>query len=247
MGSVLRPRSWIFWWAGLTATVFLQDLLQRLASFFRDQVIFSPNIPPFSLVAGLDDWIDGNAEYIRTTVKFKPDDVLAGVGPVSIHNWMMAAFLGALILIIVGILYVRALNTDALMDDVVALVVLYFVIRIEAQLVSIARFPTLSAAGSSVIQNPGLAFVILMVLLAVLVLGGGGLNKPRSIWRGLIEGLLLAILLFPIVAGGAVAVGIEGLGGFGSLLQKNLTFGVLWGVIGMGLALRQLYYADAKA
>jgi hypothetical protein len=247
MGSVVHPRSWIFWWAGLTATVFLQDWLQRLAGFFRDQVIFSPNIPPFSLVAGIDNWIDGNAEYIKNTVKFKPDDVIAAAGPATIHNWMMAAFLGIVILVIVGILYLRALNTDALLDDVVALVVLYFVIRIEAHLVSIAKFPTLSAAGSSIIENPGLAFLILMVLLAVLILGGGGISRPRAVWRGLIEGLLLAILLFPMAAGGGIAVGIDGLAGFGSLLQKNLSFGVLWGLAGMFLALRQLYYADARA
>jgi hypothetical protein len=247
MGIVLRPRSWIFWWSVLTATVFLQDLLQRLAGFFRDHVIFSSDIPPFNVVAGVDAWIDGTAETIRTTVKFNPGDVLAGFGPVSIHNWMMAALVGILILVLVGILYVRALNTDALFDDFVALIVLYFVIRIEAHLVSIANFPTLSAAGKSVIENPGLAFIILMVLLAVLVLGGGGITKPRAIWRGFIEGLLLAILLFPMEAGGAVAVGIDGLAAFGALLAKNITFGVLWGVIGMLLALSQLYYADAKA
>lgn len=247
MGSVIRPRSWIFWWAGLTATVFLQDWLSRLAGFFRDQVIFSSNIPPFNIVAGIDKWIDGNAEYIRNTVKFDPGGTLAGVGPIAIHNWMIAALLGLLILILVGILYVRALNTDALLDDIVALILLYFVIRIEAHLVSITELPTLSAAGTSVVQNPGLAFIILMLLLAVLALGGGGINKPRAIWRGLLEGLLLAILLFPKEAGGAVAVGIDGLSTFGSLLQKNLTFGVLWGVIGMVLAVRQLYYADAKA
>ena len=247
MGIVLRPRSWIFWWAGLTATVFLQDMIQRLASFFRDQVIFSNDIPPFNVVAGVDTWIDGTADYIRTTVKFKPDDVLASGGPVSVHNWMFAALVGILILAVVGILYVKALNTDALFDDFVALIMLYFVIRIEAHLVSIANFPTLSEAGRSVIQNPGLAFVVLMALLAVLALGGGGINKPRAIWRGMMEGVLLAILLFPMQAGGAVAVGIEGLGAFGALLQKNITFGVLWGVIGMILALSQLYYADAKA
>lgn len=247
MGLVLRPRSWIFWWAGLTATVFLQDLLQRLASFFRDDVIFSADIPPFNLVAGINTWIDGTAEYMRTTVKFQPGDVFAAVGPVSLRNWMFAAFAGVLILVVVGILYVRALNTDALLDDFAALIMLYFVIRIEAHLVSIANFPTLSVAGKTVIDNPGLSFVILMVLLAVLALGGGGINKPRAIWRGMIEGILLAILLFPLQAGGAVAVGIDGMSGFGSLLQKNLTFGVLWGLIGMALALRQLYYADVKA
>jgi hypothetical protein len=247
MGIVLRPRSWIFWWSGLTATVFLQDLLPRLATFFRDHVIFSPDIPPFIFVASVNGWIDAAAEYIRNTVKFKPQDVLAGIGSVAIENWMIAALIGVLILVAVGVLYVRALNTDALLDDFVALIVLYFVIRIEAHLVSIANFPTLSAAGRSVLQNRGIAFAILLVLLAVLALGGGGINKPRAIWRGLIEGLLLAILLFPMEAGGAVAVGIDGLTAFGSLLQKNLTFGVLWGILGMILALSQLYYADARA
>jgi hypothetical protein len=247
MGNVLGPRSWIFWWAGLTATVFLQDWLQRLAGFFRDRVIFSADIPPFNLVPGVNGWIDGMAEYIRTTVKFKPGDVLAGVGILTVHNWMFAALVGILILVGMGVLYIRALNTDTLLDDFVALIILYFVIRIEAHLVSIANFTTLSAAARSVLLNPGISFVILLLLLVILVIGGGGIKKPRAIWRGLMEGLFLAILLFPSAAGAAVAAGIDLFGQFGALLQKNLTFGVVWGVLGMILAVRQLYNADAKA
>lgn len=247
MGIVLHPRSWIFWWAGLTSTIFLQDWLARLASFFRDHVIFSPDIPPFNLVAALNNWIDGISEYVRTTVKFNPNDTILGFGSFAIHNWMVAAFLGVLLLAVVGVIYVRALGTDTLLDDFLALVALYFVIRIESHLVAIANFPTLGAAGRAVLQTPGIAFAILMVLLVVLVLGGGGITRPKAIWRGLLEGILLAILLFPAQAGGAIAIGIDTMGGFGGLLAKNITFGVLWGVIGMLLALRQLYFADAKA
>jgi hypothetical protein len=247
MGNVLGPKGWIFWWAGLTVAVFLQDWLHSLAGFFRNKVIFSADIPPFNLVPSVNAWIDGAAGYIRNTVKFKPDDVLAGIGPLSIHNWMFALLVGVLILVVTGVLYLRALNTDTLLDDFAALIVLYFVIRIEAHLIAIANFTTLTAAGRSVLQNPGVSFAILLILLVILALGGGGINRARSIWRGLTEALLLAILLFPVEAGAAVAAGIDGFAQFGALLQKNLTFGVVWGVIGMILALRQLYYADAKA
>lgn len=247
MGIVLRPKSWIFWWAGLTATIFLQDLLTRLASFFRDNVIFSPDIPPFNLVAALNSWIDGISEYVRNTVKFDPNGTLASFGSITLHNWTFTALLGILILVFVGALYVRALGTDTLFDDVFALIALYFVIRIESHLVSIANFPTIGAAGRAVLEQPGIAFAILMVLLVVLVLGGGGIARPKAIWRGLLEGILLAILLFPTQAGGAIAAGIDLIASFGALLARNLTFGVLWGIIGMILALRQLYYADAKA
>lgn len=241
MATVLGPRSWVFWWAGLTATVFLQTWLRGIADFFRDKGIFNNNIPPFNITSGLNGLIDNAAEYIRTTVKFNPNSAIVSVGPIAIQNWMIALLLGLIILLLAGVLYVRALGTSGLLDDLIALIVLYFVIRIEAHLIAIARFTALSGAAQSLLANPAISFVILFLLLVILTFIGEGFRNAQSFWRGVIEGIIVAILLFPQQASSAVAAGIDGLAFFGKLLQTQTTLGVVWGVIGMFLALQHLY------
>ncbi len=247
MSHVLGPRSWIFWWAGLTSMAFLQDWLRGLAAFFRSDVVFSPNIPPFNLVPGVNSWIDQMAETIRTTIKFNPNGVLLSFGSFAIQNWAIAVLLGILILLLAGWFYSRALATSALLDDFLALIVLYFVIRIEAHLVSLANILGLSGAARSFLSNPLAAFVILMFFLIGLAVTGEGLRSPRSFWRGLLEALLVGILLFPADAGRYIAMGIDTLAGFGTLLRNNVSFSLVWGVVGLVLALRRLYYVDVQA
>ncbi len=247
MWNVLNPRSWIFWWAGLTALVFLQQWLRQLASFFRDQVIFSPDIPPFNLVPSVNAAIDSAAEYIRTTIQFRPGDVLVQVGPIVIQNWLIALLIGVFVLVGAGVLYSRALGTSTLLDDFVALLVLYFVIRIEAHLVALGNILGLSDAARAFIGNPWISFIILMLLLIGLTATGGGLRSAHSFWLGLFEALIVAFLLFPMQAGGFVANVLDLLAQFGTLIQSNVAFGLLWGVVGLVLALQRLYYVDANA
>ncbi len=247
MWSVLNPRSWIFWWAGLTSLVFLQTWLHQLAGFFRDQVVFSPNIPPFNFVPTVNSAIDAAAEYIRTTVQFRSSDVLVRLGPLTLANWIIALFVGILILIGAGVLYSRALSTSTLLDDFVALIVLYFVIRVEAHLIAIANIDGLSNLAQAFIANPWISFVILMLLLLGLIGTGGGLRSARSFWLGLLEAVVVAILIFPTQAGGYIANVLDLLARFGALLQTNVTFSLVWGLLGLILAVRRLYYVDANA
>ncbi|MGE5139105.1 MAG: hypothetical protein ACM3JD_06585 [Rudaea sp.] len=247
MSNVLAPRSWVFWWAALTATVFLRDALTWLSSIFRNKSVFAPTIPPFSLVAGVNGIIDGVAEWIRTGVQFKPNDLLLAFGPLGIRNWMIALFIGLVILIIAALVYRRALGTSALLDDIAALIVLYFVIRIEAHLLAIAQLPALSQTAKSLVGNQILSFIVLLALLAGLTITGEGLKDARSFWRGVIELFLVAILLFPVEAAGAVAAFFDLIRTFGNLVMSNMLFAAIWAAFGIALALRRLYYVDARA
>ncbi len=227
--------------------VFLQTWLRQLAGFFRDQVVFSPNIPPFNLVPSVNSGIDAAAEYIRTAVQFRSSDVLVRLGPLTLANWIIAVLVGILILIGAGFLYSRALATSTLLDDFVALIVLYFVIRIEAHLMAIANIDGLSSLAQAFLGNPWISFIVLMLLLVGLTATGGGVRNARSFWMGLLEAFLVAILIFPIQAGGFIANVLDLLARFGALLQANATFSLLWGVLGLILAVRRLYYVDANA
>ncbi len=244
MSQVLGPRSWVFWWAALTATVFLRDAITWLSDFFRNSSIFAPTIPPFSLVSGLNGSIDGIAEWLRTQVAFRPGDVLIGAGPLVIYNWMIAIFMGILLLLVAALLYRRALASSALLDDLAALFVLYFVIRIEAHLFSLSELPVLSEAAKTIVGNQLFSFVVLLVLLIGLTVTGQGLRAARAFWRGIVELLVVAILLFPTETAAAIAAGLDLLLSFSNLILTNLMFAAAWAVLGIILALRRLYYVD---
>ncbi len=246
MLNVLGPRSWIFWWAGLTALAFLQDLLTSLADFFKSQSLFTRDIPPFSLIPGLNGWIDTAAVWLQTNVQFDANKPLAQLGPIGIPNWSIALLVGILILVIALLLYRKALATSSLLDDFGALFALYFVIRIEAHLLSIAKIPAIGPAAQSVLGNQLFSFGVVMLFLLGLAVTGEGLKSTRSFWRALAEVLIVAILLFPTEAGTWVANGILTLNEFGSNLRNNLVLGAAWGLIGLILAVQRLYYGDAK-
>jgi hypothetical protein len=246
MLNVLGPRSWIFWWAGLTAMAFLQDILHQVAEFFRNNAIFSRNIPPFSLVPNMNGWIDTIANSIQTNIQFDPAKPLATLGPLAIPNWTIAVLVGVLILAGALLVYRRALGTSALLDDFLALFLLYFVIRIEGHLFAIANILGSSKTIQAALNNQYFSFGIVLLFLIGLAVTGEGLHSARSFWRALIELLLVGVLIFPTEAGMWVANGIDAFAGFGRLLQQG-PYSVAWGLIGLFLALRRLYYVDAKA
>ncbi|MGE5141555.1 MAG: hypothetical protein ACM3JD_18970 [Rudaea sp.] len=247
MSKVFGPRSWIFWWAAMTATVFLQEPIRWLGNFFRDKSVFAPNIPPFSLLGGLNSWIDGVAEWLRTGIKFNPGSVLLSAGPLSVYNWMIALFIGLVILVLAALLYSRALGTSTLLDDFVALFALYFVIRIEAHLLFITNLPIISPAAKSLVGNQVVSFMILLIFLVGLTITGEGLRDARSFWRGVFEVVIVAVLLFPVEAGNLIASGLDWLLFFAAWLARSIYIATGWALIGIVLAFRRLYYADTDA
>jgi len=239
MRDVFGPRNWVFWWAAITATVFLQDWLPTISNFFQDSGFFSPTNFPFNLVSGLNAWIDSLAAGIQNAVQFDPNAPLI-TSPVFVPNWILAVIVGVLVLGGAVALYMRALKSTALGDDILTLFGLYFILRIEGYILGFTQVGPLVGASNALTQNPMAGFWILMVALFVLVFLGGGVNSRRAFWRGLLEAVLLALFLLPTQTAMALSTFFAMLYAFTNLLGSNVVFGIVWGLIGAILALTRL-------
>lgn len=239
MRDVFGSKNWIYWWAALTATVFLRDQLPTVASFFRDSGFFSPTTFPFSLVSGLNAWIDGVAQSIEDTIQFNPNAPLI-TAPITVPSWILAVVVGLLVLGGAVALYMRALKSHALGDDILTLLALYFILRVEAYILGLTNVGPLEGAGDFLIGNPLLSFYIMMFFLFVMIFLGGGMNSRRAFWRGLLEVLVVALFVVPTQTAGLLSWLFQGLYTFANLLNTNLVFGVAWGVTGAVMALTRL-------
>lgn len=239
MRDVFGPRNWVFWWAALTASIFLQEWLPRLSEFFRDSNFFNPASLPWSLLSGLNEWLDGVAQGIENSVTFDPNQSIITT-PIRVPNSILALIVGILVLGGVIALYVRALHSSAIGDDIITLLALYFVLRIEAYIVGLANVAPLAGAGQALLNNSAFGFWIIMFFLLVLILLGGGVKSRRAFWRGLLEAIVIAMFVVPEQTAGALAAFFDGLHAFVQLLSSNVIVGLLWGIIGMLLALSRL-------
>lgn len=239
MRDVFGSRNWVFWWAALTASVFLRAQLPTIAGFFEDNGFFSPGNFPFSLVTGLNAWIDQLAQGIEEAVQFNPNAPLIS-SPIFVPNWILAVVAGLLVLAGAVAMYVRALKSHAIGDDIITLFALYFVLRIQGHIIGFTNVGPLVGVGNLLTENTLAGFWILMVALFFLIFVGGGVNSRRAFWRGLLEAVLIALFLLPTQTAGALAGFFWGLASFASLLVVNAVFGVAWGVVGAVLALTRL-------
>ncbi len=239
MRDVIGSRNWIYWWAAITATVFLQSWLPTIANFFADGGFFSADHFPFNLVSGLNAWLNQLAIGIEQSITFDPSAPLI-TSPITIPSIVLAIIVGLLVLGGAVAMYVRALKSSALGDDILTLFVLYFIIRIEGYIIGFTNVDALQGAGNLLANNPLAGFWILMIALFVLVFVGGGVNSRRAFWRGLVEAILLALFLLPSQTASVLSAFFNALGSFADVLTNNLVFGIIWGVIGAVLALTRL-------
>ncbi len=247
MKYLLSPRNWIFWWALLTATYFVQGAIAWLASFFSSNAVFADTVPPFSLVSGLNTLIDQLAQNFLNNISFDATGTLAKIGPITIGNWIFAVLAAILILAGAAVIYVRALRTSALLDDLGALFLLYFVLQIESYILSISELPVLSQQVKDLFANQAFLFAVLIVLLIILTVTGGGYKDVRSFWRGGTELLIVALLIFPTQTAQMLAAAMNWILVFDSLFSKYWLFAVLWAGAGLLLAMNRLVHVDAKA
>jgi hypothetical protein len=244
VNQIIGPQKWIIWWAVLTAAAFLKDGVRTFAAFLRDQTFFSPKALPFSFASGLNDSLAGLADYLTKQVKFDPAAPLAQIGATSVPNYVMAFFIGALLLGGAIWLYLRALASQRLADDLIALLVLYFVLRIEEHIIAISKVSNLSDYGKMLVQAPAFTFLFLTVVLFGALFFDKSIRNPRTFWRAIIETLVLGIFLFPRDAGDVLANGMDLIVQFGSILQGNITWALVWGAVGLLLAIPRLYKSD---
>jgi hypothetical protein len=241
MSEVFSARSLIYWWGVLSATVFIKDWLKQLADFLRNSGMFSPANIPFNFLPGLNSWIDGAAKYIRDTVKFDPTQAVVTIGSFVVLGWMLALFLGFLLLVIAIVLYGRALVSPSWFDDFLAIFVIYFILRIISHIVALTSLPILDSF-RNFLDNPGTSFIFLLALLIFLSFFGEGFRSKRAFWRALIEAALVSLFIFPHETATILAYGVDALAQFGAglSLAANLPFAIIWGLLGMFLALQRL-------
>ena len=241
MAEVFGLRSLVYWWGFFTATVFVDNWLKQLAAFLLAPNTFSSDKFPFNMRPGLDSWIDGAANYIRAQIKFDPTQVIAGSGALTFYGWMLAVVVGLILISVAIVLYVRALSTATWLDDFLALGVVYVVLRIEGHIVSLAALP-IQNWFRSFVDNPGTAFLTLLILLMFLVFFGEGFHSKRAFWRGLLEASLVALFMFPRETAAAFGYIAQALAQFGEslILPANAPFAIVWGLLGMALAFQRL-------
>lgn len=248
MGEVFSVRSLIYWWGALTASVFIKDWLNNLAKLLTEGKTFTKDRIPFNLIPGLNSWIDGAAGYIRTAVDFKPMQVIATIGPVSIQGWVLALVLGLLIIILGVRLYIRALRSASWFDDFFTLFLLYIILRLEGHIISQTGLP-LQDWFKALVDNQAVSFIIILILLLILVFAGEGWRSKRAFWRALLAAIVVALFIYPSETATVLGYMVQALAFFGESLSKpeNLTFEVVWGVIGMILAIHRLTTPEAAA
>lgn len=242
MIDVIHFRSWIFWWGVLTASMFVKEWLTQIASFFRNTEIFDVTRVPFNLIPGLNTWINDVARRIPQSIQFQPNQVILVAGPVKLEGWMLAIFFGVLILLLAVRYYRHALRSSAWFDDFFAIFLVYIVLRVEENILALSSVPILAGA-RDFLRNPTSAFLTILALTLFLVFFGEGFHSKHAFWRAVAEILVVALVLYPKEAAGAIAFVFEGFAWFGNYLydDRNLTFAALWGLIGMVLALQRIF------
>ncbi|MBI5029659.1 MAG: hypothetical protein HZB51_03975 [Chloroflexi bacterium] len=241
MADVFGVRSLIYWWAVLTATVFVKDWLRQLAVLLKSPDMFTPSKIPFSTLPGLNGVIDNVATYVSTAIKFNPNQVLATIGPIGIPGWSLAIIAG-LVLLLFGVrTYIHALRSEPWYDDFFALFILYVIIRFEGHIIGSTSLPLL-ANFKELAVNQALSFFIIIGLLLGLSFSGSGFRSRRAFWRASTAALLVAMFIYPRETANIVGWAVDLLAQLGDalILPANLPFAVLWGAIGMFLALQRL-------
>lgn len=241
MINVIHFRSWIFWWGALTASLFVQDWLKGISDFMRSSEIFDRTKLPFSIVPGINTWIDDVAERIPASVQFNPTQEILVAGPVRLQGWVLAMLVAVIIFLLTIRYYRHALRTSAWFDDIFAILMIYLVFRIEGHIIALSRLPILEGV-RAFLNNPTTAFLTLLALTLFLVFFGEGLHSKRAFWRAVAEISLVALLLFPDETAGAAGWVVERFATFGAYLKEpaNVSFAVIWGIIGMLLAWQRL-------
>lgn len=242
MSEIFGARSLLYWWGVLTATLFIKDWLKQLANFFKTSTTFAPDKIPFNILPGLNKWIDGAGDYIRTTVKFDANAELLKIGTTSIPSFVLA-FLGGLLLIVFGVILLRrAIKSSAWFDDFIALAVMYIVLRIVGHIISLATSLPFANWFRVLVDSPFAAYVVLMLLLLFITFFGEGFQSKRAFWRAIIASSLLSLFMYPRQVSIGFGYVLEALALFGAGLGEpaNIPFAAAWGVLGMYLAWHKL-------
>ncbi|MCI0477974.1 MAG: hypothetical protein L0Y55_17160 [Anaerolineales bacterium] len=242
MSEILGARSLLYWWGVLTAALFIKDWLKQAAKFFKTSDTFAPDKIPFNILPGLNSWIDGVGNFIRTTINFNPNAELLKIGATSIPSFVLALLLGLLLIAFGAILLRRAIKSSAWFDDFLAIAVMYIILRIVGHIVSLATSLPFANWFRVLVDSPIAAYAVLMLLLLFITFFGEGFQSKRAFWRALIASSLLSLFMYPRQVSIGFGYVLEALALFGTGLgdPANIPFAAAWGVLGMFLAWQKL-------
>jgi hypothetical protein len=235
MAHVFGLRTLVYWWAALSATAFLKDWLGNMATAIQSSDLFSAERFPFNLIPNFNGWIDHAAEYVREAVRFKPEQELVAVGPIHVPSWAAAVVFALALAWLVAALYLRSLRSRTWHDDLVAILAAYVILRVEGHIIAAARLP-IQEQFRMFVNDPAVAFIILVILVLSLILLGHGLRSPRAFLKACLEIVLLALFMFPRNTAFVLSLALRYLSQFGTSLSQFTPLTISWGVLGIFLA-----------
>ncbi|MBI3741965.1 MAG: hypothetical protein HY257_09465 [Chloroflexi bacterium] len=209
MREVLNfSRTGIYWWGLLTASVFMipGQWIRSLVNFLRTTDLFTPERPPFTWFFNAGTWIDSATKAAIAQIKFDPRGGLIYIGNFGLANAFVSILLGGFIIILVFILYVRATKTKGILDDLIAMILIYVVLRVTGVAAAGLNVPVLDFIQH---EEPRSYLLILSVIMILLMIAGKAAIDSRVFFKVLFEGVLIWFLIIPGPTVLAVAFLIE--------------------------------------
>ncbi len=242
MGSVFDlKKTGILWWGLITALVFLipGSWLLATSAFLRSADWLQAGRPPVSWLNEARQAIDAFATSAPGLVQFQPLDELVVVGPLHIANLLVGIVLGGVLIGLAFFFYIRAANRGGILDDLVAMVLIYFVLRVEGA--ATASIPFVDYMNK---QAPQSYLIVLLGFMILQILRGRGSRDSAIFFRLLIESILIGILILPRQTLDALAVIIEWPTQFHTYLADSEYFPMImtvWALLGIITVIVNLY------
>ncbi|MBI3913137.1 MAG: hypothetical protein HY327_02905 [Chloroflexi bacterium] len=189
-------RTGIFWWGLLTASVFLipGQWQRALVNFLRTTDLFKPDRPPFTWFENAGTWIDTVTAGAVAAVKFDSRAGLIYIGNFGLANAAITGLLAIVTIGLVFIFYARATKTKGILDDLLAMIAIYIVLRVVGVAAKGWNLPILDFIQK---EEPRSYLLILTVFMILLMIAGKAAMDSRVFFKVLFEGILIWFLIVP--------------------------------------------------
>ncbi len=242
MGSVFDlKRTGIFWWCLLTALVFIipGPWLVAAAAVLRHADWLQPNKPPVIWLSDFRQGVDAFATSFPGIIQFKPQEELVVVGPLRIANLLVGIVVGGVLIGLAFFFYIRAANHGGILDDLFAMVLIYFVLRVEGA--ATAAIPFVDYLNKHAPQS---YLVVLLGFMILQILRGRGSRDSAIFFKLLVESILIGILILPRLTLDALAAFLEWPTLFQTYLAASQYYPMImavWALLGIVIVIVNLY------
>ncbi len=242
-------RTGVFWWGMLTATIFLipSHWLKSFATFVRTSDLFRSDRPPFNWIDNAGTWIDAGTKAAIGKINFDPKAGLIYIGGFGLANLFVAILLGVILLLTVFIFYSRATRTHGIFDDLLAMALIYAVMRMAGVAAEGLQIPVIDFIQR---EEPRSYLLILSVYMLLLMFAGKAGVDSRVFFKVLFEAFLIWFMILPEITVQITAFIIEVPWWINYTLQsepniRNYYAMVLavWALLGVALAGMSIYTA----